>query len=129
MNGSIDRKQHTVPRERALKFVMFAAGLICLAGLYPLVESLWYWQHSDEIVPMFLSLYVTLGVFLLIAVRNPAAHRSLIAFAAWSSFAHAAVMLIQAHNNVGGRPELFGMSAVLLAIGLPLIALRPARAR
>lgn len=129
MSGSIDRTQHTVSRERALKFVMIAAGLVCLAGLYPLVESLWYWQHSDEIVPMFLSLYVTLGAFLLIAARNPVAHRSLIAFAAWSSFAHAAVMLIQADSNVGGRPELFGMSAILLAIGVPLIALGPARAR
>src|SRR5213594_3005284 len=41
---------------------------------------------------MMLSLYVTLGVFLLIAARNPSAHRSIIAFTAWSSFAHALVM-------------------------------------
>src|SRR2546430_13133796 len=41
---------------------------------------------------MMLSLYVTLGVFLLIAARNASAHRSLIAFTAWSSFAHALVM-------------------------------------
>jgi len=114
-------------REHSLKFVMIAAGLLFSAGIYPLVMSLWRWQHSDDIVPMFLSLYVTLGVFLLIAARNPVEHRSLIAFAAWSSFAHAAVMLVQAYGNVAGRPELYGMSAILIAIGVPLIVLTPAK--
>ncbi|HVB86279.1 MAG TPA: DUF6632 domain-containing protein [Candidatus Dormibacteraeota bacterium] len=112
-------------RERALKFVMIAAGLLFVAGVYPLATSLWDWRHSDEIVPMFLSLYVTLGVFLLIAARNPTAHRSLILFAAWSSFAHAFVMLIQAVGDVAGRPDLFGMSAILVVIGVPLMALLP----
>jgi hypothetical protein len=114
-------------REAGLKFVMIAAGLLFSAGIYPLAASLWAWQHSDEIVPMFLSLYVSLGVFLLIAARNPAEHRSLIAFAAWSSFAHAAVMLVQSYADVAGRPELYGMSALLIAVGVPLLALAPAR--
>ena len=113
-------------RERALKFVVIAAGILFSAGIYPLVTSLWHWQHSDDIAPMFLSLYATLGVFLLIAARNPAEHRSLISFAAWSSFAHAAVMLLQAHD-ASDRPELLGMAAILLAIGIPLIALAPPR--
>ncbi len=113
-------------RERALKFVMIVVGLLFVAGVYPLVMSLWHWRQSDEIVPMFLSLYITLGVFLLIAARDPSVHRSLISFAAWSSLAHAFVMLIQAINNVAGRPELFGMSAVLVVIGVLLIALAPA---
>lgn len=114
-------------RARALKFVMIVAGLLLLAGIYPLVTSLRDWQHSDDIVPMFLSLYVTLGVFLLIAARQAEEHRSLILFTAWSSVAHTAVMLVQAYNNIAGRPLLFGMSAILLAIGVPLIALAPAR--
>jgi len=63
-------------RERALKVVMVAAGLLFVAGVYPLATSLWHWRQSDEIVPMFLSVYVTLGVFLLIAARNPSAHRA-----------------------------------------------------
>lgn len=114
-------------RERALKFVMIASGLFFLAGIIPLAMSLWSWQHTNDIVPMFLSLYVTLGVFLLLAARNPSEHRSLIGFAAWSSFAHAGVMLIQSYNDVGGRPELFGMSAILILIGVPLIALAPVK--
>ncbi len=112
-------------RERALKIAMIAAGSLFSAGIYPLVMSLWYWRRSDDVVPMFLSIYVTLGVFLLIAARNPAPHRSLISFAAWSSFAHAMVMLAQACRDVAGRPELFVMSAVLLAIGVLLTALAP----
>lgn len=114
-------------RERVLKFVLIMAGLLCLAGLYPLVESLRHWRRSDDIVPMFLSLYVTLGAFLLFAARNPSEHRSLILFAAWSSFAHTGVMLVQSYNDVGDRPMLFGMSAILLLIGVALIAVAPAR--
>ncbi len=114
-------------RERALKVAMVVSGLFFLAGVYPLVMSLWVWQHSNDIVPMFLSLYVTLGIFLLIAARNPAEHRSLILFAAWSSFAHAGVMLIQSYSDVAGRPELYGMAAILVLIGVPLITLTPGK--
>jgi hypothetical protein len=48
---------------------------------------------KEEALPMMLSLYVTLGIFLLLAARNPSAHRSVIGFAAWSSLAHASVIL------------------------------------
>lgn len=113
--------------ERALKFVMIVTGLLFSAGIYPLVTSLQDWHHSDDLVPMFLSLYVTLGVFLLIAARHAAEHRSLIYFTAWSGFAHTAVMLVQAYKDVAGRPDLFGMSGILIAIGVLLIALVPAR--
>ena len=75
---------------------------------------------------MMLSLYVTLGIFLLLAARNPSANRSLIAFTAWSSFAHAAVMGVQAFRNFVARGELVGV-AVLIVIGVALIALAPAK--
>jgi FtsH-binding integral membrane protein len=112
-------------RERTLKLVMVLAGLLFVAAAYPLATSLLDWRHSDEIVPMFLSVYVTLGIFLLIAARNPSAYRGLIAFTAWSSLAHAFVMVIQAVENPAGIPELLGMSAVLVVIGVPLIVLIP----
>jgi len=63
---------------------------------------------------------------LLIAVRNPSAHRSLIAFAAWSSFAHATVMAIMAYQVASDRDLLWG-SAVLVVIGVTLIVLAPAK--
>jgi hypothetical protein len=74
-------------RERALKVVMVLLGLLFCAGVYPLVM----FRRQDPALAMMLSLYVTLGVFLLLAVRNPSVNRSVIAFTAWSSFAHGAV--------------------------------------
>src|SRR5205814_4811877 len=80
-------------RERALKVVLVLLGLFFCAGICPIAEALWHPDASEDYGDyMMLSLYVTLGVFLLIAARNPSAHRSLIAFTAWSSFAHALVM-------------------------------------
>ena len=75
---------------------------------------------------MMLSLYVTLGIFLLLAARNPSANRSLIAFTAWSSFAHAALMVVQAFRNFIPRGELLGV-ALFAVIGVTLIVLAPAK--
>jgi uncharacterized membrane protein YoaK (UPF0700 family) len=75
---------------------------------------------------MMMSLYVTLGIFLLLAARNPSANRSLIAFTAWSSFAHGVLMAGQALANLIARGELIG-SAVLVVIGIALIVLAPAK--
>jgi hypothetical protein len=63
-------------------------------------------MSTEETLQMMLSIYVTLGIFLLLASRNPSAHRSLIAFAAWSSLAHAAVMTVQSRSDVGERVHL-----------------------
>lgn len=76
-------------RGRMLKVVLVLVGLLFTAGVYPLIGSLLHPADSDTGDTMMLSLYVALGILLLISVRNPSAHRSLIAFAAWSSFAHA----------------------------------------
>ncbi len=112
-------------RERALKAVMVLVGLLFSAGVYPLTMFLWRW-HESEFAPMMLSLYVTLGIFLLLATRNPSANRSLIAFTAWSSFAHGAVMAVQVFENRIGRGELMGV-AMFVIIGVALIALAPAK--
>src|SRR5882762_2980208 len=58
---------------------------------------------------MMLSLDVTPGIFLLLAARDPA-NRSLIAFTAWSCFAHAALMAVQAFRNFIARGELLGVA-------------------
>lgn len=76
---------------------------------------------------MMLSLYVTLGIFLLLATRNPSASRSVIAFAAWSSFAHAAVMAVMAAHLPNERGGLLGAGAMFGVIGVALIALAPAK--
>lgn len=109
-------------RERVLKVVLVIVGLIFVAGVYPLILM----AKQDPALAMMMSLYVTLGIFLLIAVRNPSAHRSLIAFAAWSSFAHAGIMSLQALLNMIARRELAGV-AFFVVIGVALIALAPAK--
>ncbi len=111
-------------REPALKFVLAGVGLLFCALAYPMVVFLW----EQPALAMMLSLYVTLGVFLLLAARNPAPARSLIAFTAWSSFAHALVMGIQALHDASERAHFLSGSVVLVIIGLALVALAPAKA-
>jgi len=112
-------------RERALKVLLVLVGLFFTAGIYPVAVELWHGNTSNAGDDMMLSLYITLGIFLLLAARNPSAHRSLIAFTAWSSFAHAVVM-----SAIGFQPayasERVGFwigSGVLVLIGVAFIAL------
>jgi FtsH-binding integral membrane protein len=114
-------------RERALKIVLVLVGLLFLAGVYPLTMSLWQQSHQSHSgsEPMMLSVYVTLGIFLLLAARNPRANRNLVAFTAWSSFAHAAVMFIQAFQIASERGELLVAVALLGIVGVALVALAP----
>lgn len=114
-------------RERALKIVLVLVGLLFSAGVYPVTDSLWHANQAMYTDDMMLSLYVALGIFLLIAVRNPSANRSLIAFTAWSSFAHAAVMAVMAFQKASERRDLLIAVAVLGVIGVALIALAPAK--
>src|SRR5438105_4921353 len=114
-------------RERVLKVVLVLVGLFFTAGLYPSIGSLLHPADSDTGDTMMLSLYVMLGNFLLIAVRNPSAHRSLIAFAAWSSFAHALAMSILGLEIASQRVGFLVGSAALVVIGVALIALAPTK--
>ena len=109
-------------RERALKVVLVLVGLIFCALAYPLI----IFVKQAPALAMQFSVYVTLGIFLLFASRNPSANRSLIAFTAWSSFAHAILMAGQAFAGLIARVELIG-SAVLVVIGVALLALAPAK--
>ena len=109
-------------RERALKVVLVLVGLLFSAAVYPLMMMV----KQDPALAMMMSLYATLGVFLLLAARNPSEHRSLIAFTAWSSFAHAALMAVQAFLNLIPRRELMGV-VVFILIGVALIVLAPAK--
>jgi drug/metabolite transporter superfamily protein YnfA len=109
-------------RERTLRAVLVLVGLLFLAGTYPLLM----FARREPALAMMLSVYVTLGIFLLLAARNPSANRSLIAFTAWSSFAHAAVMGVQAYQKMIERGELLGVAALSI-IGVALIVLAPGK--
>jgi hypothetical protein len=107
-------------RDRALKVVLVVVGLIFCALVYPMTMFV----RQEPALAMMLSVYATLGIFLLLAARDPSANRSLIAFTAWSSFAHAALMGMQALRNLISRGELWGVAA-LVVIGVALISLAP----
>src|SRR4051812_22785900 len=107
-------------RDLALKIVLALVGLLFFALVFPLA----LFMRQEPALSMMLSLYVTLGVFLLLAIRHPWASRSVIAFTAWSSFAHAAVMGTQALRKMISSGELIGVAA-LVVIGVALIALAP----
>jgi quinol-cytochrome oxidoreductase complex cytochrome b subunit len=114
-------------RERALKVVLLVVGLIFIAGIYPLITSVregWRANKEDPL-PMGISLYVTQGIFLLLAARDPLANRGVITFAAWLNIAHAGVMTVMAIHLPNERQDLLVASAVFAAIGAVLITLPP----
>ena len=109
-------------RGRILKVVLVLIGLLFLAGAYPLFQ-----RNTPVFAQMMVSLYVTLGVFLLLAVRNPSAHRSLIAYTAWSNLAHGATMAMQAFRGAIPRADLWRAVLPLVLLGILLLVLEPAK--
>jgi hypothetical protein len=115
---------------RAAKIVLGIVGAIFVAHVYPLVMSFLQpqqWKAIDPALQVLLTIYFTLGIFMLAAVPHPQAHRSLILFAAWSSFAHGAVMTAQAFRIREERLHMLVGAAVLAIAWLALLAVMPAR--
>src|SRR5215469_13951935 len=115
-------------RERILQVFVGLLGLGYLSLIYPLYTDLWHskWllEMNNACDPMFLSWFIALGPFLLLAARKPSSHRSLIAFAACQSLVHSSVMTIQTVEawNHGVHRDftdvvIFGLiGAILLAL-------------
>jgi hypothetical protein len=120
-----------IDRIRYLRIALVAVGLISIAGIYPLMliwPSGWAWHtgHSDYPL-MIVGIYATLGVFLLIAARDPLAHLSLIWFTVWSSVVHGAIMTVQALAASGQHGHLIGDVPALFIIAIVLAVLTPRR--
>lgn len=109
-------------RDRVQRVVLIIVGLLFLALAIPGVMLF----SKEPAVPMIMSIYVTLGVFLLLAARNPPANRSLIAFAGWANVAHAGVMALQEYGHVIEPRELIGVVGFGI-VGVVLIALIPGK--
>jgi hypothetical protein len=121
---------NTASRLRYLRVALVVVGLTFIVGVYPLMMSLWpsgwRWQpNQPEYEQMILGVYATLGVFLLIASRNPLRHRSLIWFTAWSSLVHAGIMAVQAINNPAEHGHLMGDVPALAFVAVILAILTP----
>jgi hypothetical protein len=104
-------------------------GLIFLVGLYPLMRAWpagWRWNpNQTEYEQMIVGVYATLGVFLIIASRNPLQHRSLIWFTVWSSLVHAGIMAVQATKMPMEHGHLLGDVPALALVALIVAALMP----
>ena len=119
-------------RDRILQVFLVLVGLLFVGLVYPLFTDLWHakWLlvKHNEVNPMFVSFFVVLGVFLLLAAKNPLAHRSLIVFTAWWNLAHAFVMTIQTVQAwQHGTRRNFTDVIVSGIIGLVLLLFSPRR--
>jgi hypothetical protein len=117
-------------RIRLLRIALIVFGLIFLFGVYPLMNfwwpSGWRWQpNQTEYEQMILGVYATLGVFLLIASKNPLQHRSLIWFTVWSSAVHAGIMTAQAMRTPAEHGHLMGDIPALFLVAIVLALLMP----
>ena len=119
--------------KRIRQIVVALLGLFYVGLLYPLYTDLWHskWlieMHNEECEPMFLTFFVTLGVFLLLAARKPLQYRLVIAFAAWHSLAHSATMLIQTVETYRhGIPRDYTDVILFGIIGIVVLAIVPSK--
>lgn len=118
-------------RLRYLRIALIIIGAIMTFGFYPLAliwPAGWVWHAGQsEYLWMIVGIYATLGVFLMLASRDPLQHRSLIWFTIWSSVVHAGIMAVMALANpahaghlVGDVPALFFVALVLAYLSQPL---------
>ena len=137
--GSRGRNTAAPARIKYLRIALQLVGVAFIFGIYTLIllwPSGWSWHtghHTPHYLQMILGVYVTLGIFLLIASRKPFAHLSLIWFTVWSSFVHAGIMGVQALANSehsahlwGDVPALFVLAAVLALLTARGAAAKPA---
>ena len=120
-------------RLKFLKIALVLVGVIFSAGLFTLMiawpslwPSGWAWHAGHSHYPMMIvGVYATLGVFLLIAARNPLEHLSIIRFTIWSSVVHAAIMTVQSFMGEGNYGHLVGDVPALFLVAAVLAVLTP----
>lgn len=106
--------------------VIFGLIFISLIGLMAIWPAGWRWQpNQPEYEQMIMGVYATLGIFLIIASRNPLQHRSLIWFTVWSSVVHAGIMTVQAIVDTAERGRLIGDVPGLFLVAIVLSLLTP----
>jgi len=112
-----------------LRIALLLVGVIFIVGIYPLTiiwPSGWSWHPGQsDYLQMILGIYATLGVFLLIASRNPLAHLSLIWFTVWSSVVHGGIMAVQSFMNSEQMGHLWGDVLALFVVAGVLALLTP----
>src|SRR5579885_155006 len=115
--------------DRWLRIALIAVGLVFIFGIYPLGivwPSGWTWGHGhSHYLMMIIGVYATLGVFLLLASRDPQGYSSIIWFTVWSGVVHAAIMAVQSFTDPMERGHLIADVPALLIVALVLGILMP----
>jgi len=115
-----------------LKITLYVTGVFFIAGV-PLMmmwiwPSGWGWTPAQpEYEQMIMGIYATLGVFLILAAKDPLANASLIWFTICSSFVHAGIMLVQAIIDETDRINLIGDVPALFFVAFLLWYLMPGK--
>jgi len=117
-------------RLKYLSIALRVVGIIFIFGIYAMMmwvwPSGWGWEpRQPEYEQMIMGIYATLGVFLLIAARNPMAHLSLIWFTIWSSIVHGGIMFVQAIVDEKERVNLLGDVPALFLVAIALWVFMP----
>ena len=116
-------------KEKLLKLALRLFGVIFIL-VYPIGmvwPSGWIWHGGEGqyYFQMIVGIYFVLGVYLIVAAKDPAQHRSLISFTIWSSVVHAAIMAVQAFGDESERGHLVGDVPALLLVAIVLGLLTP----
>ena len=124
---------NTEARDKFLKLALRVFGVVFLL-VYPLSivwPSGWVWHGGEGVyyLQMIVGIYAVLGIFLILAAKNPPEHRSLISFTVWSSVVHALIMAVQAIGDESERGHLAGDVPALLLVAVVLAYLSPRRSK
>lgn len=117
-------------RIKYLRIALWVIGLLFILAFWPLTQvwpSGWTWHTEGRsyYLEMIMGIYATLGIFLILAARNPLQNLSLIWFTVWSSVAHGGIMAVQSFDGAHNMGHLYGDVLVLFVIAAVLAFLTP----
>lgn len=120
-------------RIKYLRIALWVVGLFALLGFWPLTQiwpSGWSWHAEGRsyYLEMIIGIYATLGIFLILAARDPLKHLSLIWFTVWSSLVHGGIMAVQSFDGTHNMGHLYGDVLVLFVAAAVLAFLTPRKA-
>lgn len=120
-------------RLKYLKIALYLFGVTFIIGIYLLNKvwpSGWSWHGEGRsyYLEMIMGVYATLGVFMILAAKEPHKHLSLIWFVVWSSVVHGGIMAIQSFDGEHNMGHLYGDVPALFLVAIVLAALTPRNA-
>lgn len=115
---------------RYLQASLYAIGAIFVVGVPAMMMWIWpdgwsWTPRQYEYEQMIMGIYATLGIFLILAAKDPLKHASLIWFTIWSSIVHGGIMLVQALVDETDRMNLLGDVPALFLVAIVLAYLMP----